>query len=92
MYEIQMSKGNNIKIDEEDLQKIIVNISASLISIKQAIINPSFMISITPTKEEEFMVKKKVVIEDGKAVLIGEEKIKKINDLMSIKGNLLKDS
>jgi hypothetical protein len=77
-----MSKGDNIKIDEDDLQKLTLNIDAKLIRLKQAIINPSFMISITPTDEKEFYVERKVELRDGKAFVIEEEKVRSIKDLM----------
>ena len=81
-----MSKGENIKIDEEDLKHIEDNLSAPLIRIKQAIINPSFMISIVPSESEEDLVtRKKVVVENGVAKIIGEEKVKALADKMNIK-------
>ena len=75
IYIINMSKGDNIKIDELDLNHIQENLSAPLIRVKQAIINPSFMISITPTNEEEFKIKPIIKLENGMAKIIGEEKI-----------------
>ena len=83
MYEINMSKGVNIKIDSEDLQKIQDNLKAPLIRVKQAIINPSFMVSIVPIEEKEFSVKKKIVVENGVAKMIGEEKIRTLEDKMN---------
>ena len=88
IYEIQMSKGPSIKIDEEDLVKIKANIGESLIQIKQGIINPSFMIAIIPTDEEETRVKKFIEIHEGRAVVTATETIKKLVDKMTIK-NLL---
>lgn len=78
-----MSKGQNIKIDEEDLQKIKANLSASLITVKQAIINPSFLISITPLNEEDFEMKPKIVLEEGVARMVGQEKINKLEDVFN---------
>ena len=83
IYEIHMSKGQNIKIDEEDLKKIKDNISENLIIIKQGIINPSFMVSITPTKEKDFIEKPKFVIENGVAKMIGIQTVKKLADDMT---------
>jgi len=88
IYEIQMSKGPSIKIDEDDLVKIKENIGESLIQIKQGIINPSFMIAIIPTDEEETRVKKLIEIHEGRAVITATETIKKLVDKMTIK-NLL---
>lgn len=86
IYIINMSKGENIKIDDEDLVKIQDNLSAPLIRVKQAIINPSFMISITPSENESDLVtRKKVVVENGVAKIIGEESVKTLADKMSLK-------
>lgn len=80
-----MSKGENIKIDDEDLVKIQENLSAPLIRVKQAIINPSFMVSITPSEDEDDIVtRKKVIVENGVAKIVGEEKVKALADKMNI--------
>jgi len=89
IYEIQMSKGPSIKIDEDDLVKIKKNIGESLIQIKQGIINPSFMIAIIPTDEEETRLKHLIEQRDGRAVITGTETIKKLVDKMTIKNNKL---
>lgn len=83
IYEIHMSKGQNIKIDEQDLAKIKENISENLIMIKHGIINPSFMVSITPTNESDFIIKPKIEIENGIAKIVGEEKIARLANEMS---------
>lgn len=79
-----MSKGPSIKIDEEDLAKIKANIGESLIAVKQGIINPSFMISIIPTTEKEFVVRNKYEHGDGIVKIIGEEKVRALADTMNI--------
>lgn len=84
IYEINMSKGVNIRIDEEDLQKIKDNLSSSLIIVKQAIINPSFMISITPTEEQDIVIRPKVLVENGVAKIIGEDKVSVLANNMNI--------
>jgi len=84
IYEIQMSKGSTIKIDEQDLHHLQDNLSAPLIRVKQAIINPSFMVSIFPTEEKEFIIKPKIEIESGIAKVVGEEKIRVLADKMNI--------
>lgn len=91
IYLAEMSRGANIKIDEEDLTHIQKNISQALIRVKQGIINPSFMISIIPTEEKEFIVKTKLVIENGAAKVVGREEVRALADKMSIKNNLLKN-
>lgn len=84
IYKINMSKGDAIKIDSEDLQKIKLNIQAPLITIKQAIINPSFMISIIPLPgEKEFDEKYELQVEDGKEVVKRIGKVASLDDLMS---------
>lgn len=88
IYKIVMSKGDNIKIDEEDLVKLQTNLSAPLIRLKQAIINPSFMVSIYPTDEEEFKIKKKVEVQDGAIKIIGEEKVRVLSDDMNVNKRL----
>lgn len=79
-----MSKGQNIKIDEQDLKKIKENMSENFIVVKQAIINPSFIVSITPTEEKEFATKPKVEIDNGIAKIVGQEKIATLADKMSV--------
>jgi len=89
IYEIQMSKGPSIRIDDEDLAKIRQNIGESLIQIKQGIINPSFMISIIPTDEKEIVTKNKYErLEGGGMRIVGKEEVRVLADKMSIKNNL----
>lgn len=84
IYEVIMSKGSAIRIDEEDLKHIKENISSTLIRVKEGIINPSFMVMIVPTKEEDVIIRKITEIgEDRIARITGEERIPKLSDLMS---------
>lgn len=83
IYKISMSKGDAIFIDEEDLTKIQENIKAPLIRIKNAIINPSFMISITPHEERDFISKPIIEKENGVAKIIGYEEVKKLQDVFT---------
>lgn len=83
-----MSKGPSIRIDDDDLEKIRKNIGESLIQIKQAIINPSFMISITPTNEKSVITRTKAEIRDGKSYAVSEE-VKVLSDRMNIKSDSL---
>lgn len=85
IYEINMSKGANIKIDEEDLLHLQENLSAPLIRLKQAIINPSFMISIIPTDEKDTVTRPKVIVENGVAKMIGEEKTNTLVNIFKVK-------
>lgn len=84
-----MSRGNKIKIDEEDLQKLKDNIKAPLIQLKQAIINPSFMISIVPTDEKD-VVQKPLFEHDREnrvSKIVGYEKVNLLADKMTRKDN-----
>lgn len=83
IYEVIMSKGEKIKIDEEDLVKIKENLSANLIRVKQGIINPSFMVMIVPTNEEDTAIRQRVELRDGKAVVVKDIEIKVLADKMS---------
>lgn len=78
-----MSKGEKIKIDEEDLVKIKENISANLIRVKQGIINPSFMVMIIPTNESDVVTKPIIDSTGDNARVIGSEEIKVLSDKMS---------
>ena len=87
IYLLNMSKGKDIKIDEDDLQKLKDNIKAPLIQLKQGIINPSFMISIVPTDEPDVIKRPKVeyIEKDGERVarVISEDSVKLLADKMT---------
>lgn len=83
IYEVIMSKGEKIKIDEEDLAKIRINLSASLIQVKQGIINPSFMVMIVPTNEADVVSKPIIELDGMTAKYVGEEEVKVLADKMS---------
>ena len=89
IYKIHMSRGDDIKIDEEDLAKLKENIAEKLIALKQGIINPSFMISITPTSEKEFVEKPDLIVENGVAKIIGTTKVATLANKMNVRNNLL---
>lgn len=90
IYQIEMSRGPSIKIDEEDLAKIKANIGESLISVKQGIINPSFMISIIPTDEEDTKIDKKIEIVNGRPTMIVGKKTSTLSNKMNINNKQLK--
>ncbi len=85
IYEIIMSKGEKIRIDEDDLKKVKNNLSASLIQVKQGIINPSFMVMIVPTNEPDKVLKP--IYEEGgderTMKMVGEEEVNVLGDKMS---------
>ncbi len=81
IYDLLLSKGQSIKIDEEDLQKIRTNISSNLIQVKQGIFNPSFMVMIVPTKEPDVIIEKSAKEIEGRAVY-EEKEVKVLSDLM----------
>lgn len=80
-----MSKGPNIKIDEQDLAHLQANIEKSLIRVKQGIINPSFMVSIIPTNEKDVEIKNKIELKDGRPVIVGTEEVRILADKMNIR-------
>lgn len=83
IYEVIMSKGEKIKIDEEDLVKIKENLSANLIRVKQGIINPSFMVMIVPTNEADVKAIPQWDTEGPTAKVTGFEEVKVLADKMS---------
>jgi len=47
-----MSKGDPVKLDEEELQKVLEGANAGeLIVLKQGVINPSYLVSIEKDKD-----------------------------------------
>lgn len=85
IYQIEMSKGPSIKIDEEDLVKIKANIGESLITVKQGIINPSFMISIIPTNEKEVDIRLILKENNGGMSVVGKTEVKTLANKMNTK-------
>lgn len=84
IYKLNLSKGESIRIDEEDLEVIKKNIKASLIQVKQGIFNPSFMISIVPQPDEKEFVEK-VRIEktrNGDVRIVEEGRLSAIKKLL----------
>ncbi len=52
-YELELSTKKKILIDDNDYQKFIANsASGALIILKQGLINPSFVVSVTPTEKK----------------------------------------
>lgn len=83
IYEVHLSKGNKVKIDEDDLNKIKENLSSNFIQVKMGIINPSFIISIIPIEETDSYQEKvyrKIIDESGNLKVIedGYKTVKKI--------------
>jgi len=51
-YLVQVSRGNPIQIDEDELPKILAAMqSGSPAILKQGIVNPSYITSVVPDKE-----------------------------------------
>ena len=46
-----MSVGDAVKIDADELDKLVSGFGRGLIAVKQGIINPSFMVSVVPDKD-----------------------------------------
>lgn len=51
IYNLELSTKKTLQITEEEKNKFVNNIKASFITIGEAIINPSFVVSITVDKE-----------------------------------------
>jgi hypothetical protein len=52
-YKIILSSKNEVLIDEEDYNKFLqVSGTGNFVKVKQAVINPSFVIAILPVKEK----------------------------------------
>ncbi len=83
IYDLLLSKGSVIKIDEEDLQVIKDNIGSSLIKLKQGIFNPSFMVTIVPTHQPDVISKPIIDSTGDTAKVTGETEVKVLQDLMS---------
>lgn len=83
IYKLILSKGAEIKIDEEDLAVIKRDISSTLIKVKQGIFNPSFMVMIVPTNEADVIEKYKMDTSGSTAIITGTEEVKVLADLMS---------
>lgn len=80
IYELIMSKGEKIRIDQEDLEKLQANSSSFMVVLKQAMVRPPFVVAVLPTSESEKM--EKVEIIDGKPRITSD--MKKLTDLMRI--------
>jgi len=80
IYHLIMSKGENIRIDSEDLQKLQDNNSSFMVILKQAIVRPPFVVAIVPTDEKETI--SRIEIREGVPHKVGE--LKKLQDLMSV--------
>ena len=77
-----MSRGEAIKIDEEDLRKLTDNIGEKLVRLKQGIINPSFMISIVPTDEEDVLKIPIIDTTSGVAKITGYTETLKLKNII----------
>jgi len=82
IYKIIMSRGEAIKIDEEDLRKLTDNIGEKLVRLKQGIINPSFMISIVPTDEEDVLKIPIIDTTSGVAKITGYTETLKLKNII----------
>ena len=53
MYKIILNNKNEIIIDDEDYKKFEQNITSTFVRLKQAVINPSYVIAIIPHNEKK---------------------------------------
>lgn len=83
IYELHTSTGQKIRIDDEDLQKISDNADQFMIKLKQGIVRPPFISVIVPTGEDEWVKQFITEHRDGRVIVTGEKKVKRLGDLMS---------
>ena len=79
IYTLTLSQGTKVRIDDEDLKKLMENGEAFMVTLKQAIVRPPFVVSVTPTNESE--TTSRVEIKDGIPHRVGG--VKKLADLMN---------
>lgn len=74
-YTLHLSNKSTVVIDEEDFEKFQkFSTSGNFIRLKQAIINPSFVIAITPLKEQPSRKIDGYISEETGAFVVTEEK------------------
>lgn len=80
-YTVHLSSKQTVVIDQEDFDKFMGNAErGSLLKLKQAIINPSFVVAIVPMKENpQKQIEGYVDEATGKFIVTREEDL--INDL-----------
>lgn len=74
-YIIQLSNKTEVEIDQDDFEKVQLNISSgNLIKVKRAILNPSFVVAIIPIiKQETKKTTGHIDYEKGVYIVDGEE-------------------
>jgi hypothetical protein len=82
IYELHTSTGQTVRIDDEDLNKIAENTDQFMVKVKQGIIRPPFISVIIPTGEDEWRDKLITKEIEGRVVVTGREKVKRLGDLM----------
>lgn len=51
-YKIEMSSGTEIKIDQDEVEKIMMAIDKKIpVLLRQGLVNPSFVVAVTPDKD-----------------------------------------
>jgi hypothetical protein len=104
-YKIYLSSRVDIEIDDDDYQKLTQSISSgNLIKLKQAIINPSFIVCIIPFHKKPERVttgfvdektRSFKVVEDKSVIVIPDafkHEIKQLAEKMTIMETNLQDS
>lgn len=64
-YQIILTKGDPIIIDQIDYKKLVENLSESFVKMKKGVVNPSFIVSIYPISEKRALEGETVPREDG---------------------------
>ena len=79
IYKLQLSNKGEFEIDEEDYQNVLKSVgSGNLAKIKQAIINPSFIVAIIPQREtKEKKIEGYFDEEKRKFIVTSEELVEK---------------
>lgn len=74
IYLLELSTKTKIKIDSDDYEKFLNADSSRFVKLKQGIVNPSFVVSITATEEKlEKKVEGYIDEDTGKYVVTREE-------------------
>lgn len=90
-YTLHLSTKQTILLDQDDFEKFLEKgEKGTLIRLKQAIINPSFVVSVIPFQDsQEKQYEGHIDEETGKYVITGERRVTSLHDAFSDDGHLL---
>ena len=72
IYKLTLSNKESLLIDEIELQKFENNVDKNFIKLKNGIINPSFVVSITLDKESTYEVNKEITFKNKPLEIAGD--------------------